>query len=176
VEKQRTIRFTALVQKFGKPDVVTLWTDPKNDKHFMDAVKHNRVLTVAQRHRGKKDVGEVGFHAQSSAEYLVFPKRLSGNDGVRVVGIDYDLLESAPPPRKWKPKILKSPPPKPVAPTEIHFTATVSRTLKQEFTYDIKAASPTAARKEALNRLQMEELPPKTKKLSLKISRLDPKD
>jgi hypothetical protein len=54
VEDQRTVRFAALVQKSGKPEVATLWTKPEEDKAFMDAMKHNRVLTVAQRLKGNK--------------------------------------------------------------------------------------------------------------------------
>ncbi|HXT11602.1 MAG TPA: hypothetical protein VN873_08560 [Candidatus Angelobacter sp.] len=89
-----TLRFRELVKKAGTPEIKSLWTDPKRDRDFMRATKEHRVLTLVQEPGSKKkDFGEIGFHQHAHASYLVFPKRLPGDDGNKVVGIKYDLVE-----------------------------------------------------------------------------------
>lgn len=89
----KTARFTELVKKAGAPDSYLLWIPPKEDKVFQRAVKEHRVLTVHQENVGtKKDYGVVGFHEESNAQYLVFPKSLKTFVDRRIVGINYDLL------------------------------------------------------------------------------------
>jgi hypothetical protein len=100
-----TIRFRELVKVAGAPEPKTLWTDPKNDRDFMRAVKQNRVLTVVQESR-KKDFGELGFHRGEGALYFVFPKPLPEGKG-RVIGIKYDLAESSEPKDPVSPEALK---------------------------------------------------------------------
>lgn len=85
------IRFRDLVKTAGAPEPKSLWTDPKNDRDFMRAVKQGRVLTVVQGSK-RKDFGELGFHQHPGALYFVFPKPLPVEEG-RVVGIKYDLDE-----------------------------------------------------------------------------------
>jgi hypothetical protein len=165
------------VQKSGKPEVATLWTKPEEDKAFMDAVKHNRVLTVAQRLKSnKKDVGEVGFHPQPLAAYLVFPRRTAEKDGIRVVGIHYELLQPGPVNKEEKPKIAKAKALAPATPKETGFQTTVSRTVKQEFIYDIKSSNAAGAKKAALDRLKTQEIPQNSNVLSIKVSSLRRKD
>src|SRR5438874_946754 len=116
------IRFRDLVKTAGTPEPKSLWTDPKNDREFMRAVKQNRVLTVVQE-SAKKDFGELGFHQRPGALYFVFPKRLPAEQG-KVVGIKYDLAEPKEPEdpvsakdlkplakRAKLPKLEKRPPP-----------------------------------------------------------------
>ena len=92
------MRFSELVKTSGKPEVVALWTDPKNDPRFLQAVKQNRVLTVIQEPRSKKaDFAEIGFHRLPHASYFVFPKPLPANQTGRVIGIKYDLVEQPAP-------------------------------------------------------------------------------
>ena len=87
-----TIRFTDLVEKSGRPDVVALWTDPKKNREFQKALRENRVLTVKQEPAGtKKDYGRIGFFQERGVSYLVFPKSLPRSDA-RVVGLKYELL------------------------------------------------------------------------------------
>jgi|GEM_PF-2137137 hypothetical protein len=89
----KEIRFGELVKHSGKPQVITLWTNPKRDRSFAKAVKENRVLTVIQKPTGKrKDFGQIGFHQKTHASYFVFPKPLP-KEPLRVIGIKYDLVE-----------------------------------------------------------------------------------
>ena len=92
-----TIRFRDLVKTAGTPEPKSLWTDPKQDRQFMHAVKQNRVLTVVPgSSASKKDFGELGFHQHQHALYFVFPKPLPESEG-KVIGIKYDLVESRDP-------------------------------------------------------------------------------
>jgi len=92
----KNVRFGDLVKNSGRPTVHTLWTKPAGDKAFMQALKRNRVLTVVQDPTGKrKDYGEIGFHQQRGASFLVFPRPLPETSGVRVIGINYKLLGKA---------------------------------------------------------------------------------
>lgn len=88
------IRFTELIKASGKPEAVSLWTDPRRNTQFMRAVKQNRVLTVIQEPGSKrKDFAEIGFRRVRHAAYLVFPKRLPAEPKARVIGIKYDLVD-----------------------------------------------------------------------------------
>src|SRR5688500_14687806 len=98
VKKTKTVRFDALVKEAGRPEQVTLWTKPEDNREFMDAVKGGRVVSVIQHNVGtKKDRGVVGFVTVKNAAYLVFPKRIGAATDSKVVGIKYDrvLPESA---------------------------------------------------------------------------------
>ena len=99
------IRFRDLVKTAGTPEPKALWTDPKNDRDFMRAVKQNRVLTVVQEST-KKDFGELGFHQQQGALYFIFPKALPSGQG-KVIGIKYDLAETTQPKDPVSPHDLK---------------------------------------------------------------------
>src|SRR5215510_9723232 len=132
----KTIRFGDLVRESGRPEAVTLWTDPKKDRTFSKAVHENRVLTVhSDPASHRKEYGQIGFHEEKGAAYLVFPKSLRKDSGSRIVGINYQLAEDASPggplareapPRRATPKPKKvkpvlaakpAPPPKPVLKT-----------------------------------------------------------
>jgi hypothetical protein len=102
-----TIRFRDLVRAAGTPEPKSLWTDPKEDRDFMRAVKQNRILTVIQGPRSnKKDFGEVGFHQHQHALYFVFPKPLPEAKG-KVIGIKYDLVEPREPKDALSPEELR---------------------------------------------------------------------
>jgi hypothetical protein len=91
--KVKTVRFTAIVEKCGQPEVHTLWQKPKADRHFQSLLKNNRVMTVRPTESGT-DFGEVGFHEKKGARYLAFPKSLKRFEGNRIVGIDWSLVQS----------------------------------------------------------------------------------
>ena len=91
---EKKTRFGDLVRESGRPQPFTLWTDPKHDRSFSQAVKANRVLTVIQEPGSKhKDFGIIGFHEQPHASYLVFPRSLSKENNSRVIGLNYQLIE-----------------------------------------------------------------------------------
>jgi len=99
------IRFRDLIKTAGTPEPKSLWTDPKNDRDFMRAVKQKRVLTVVQESK-RKDFGELGFHQHPGALYFIFPKSLPADEG-KVIGIKYDLVESGEPADRISPTELK---------------------------------------------------------------------
>jgi hypothetical protein len=91
--KVKTVRFTAVVEKCGRPEVYTLWQKPKTDRHFQSLLKNHRIMTVRPTESGT-DFGEVGFHQKRNARFLAFPKSLKKFDGNRIVGIDWTLVQS----------------------------------------------------------------------------------
>ena len=94
----KTIRFGDLVRASGRPEAVTLWTDPKKDRPFSKAVRENRVLTINEDpSSSKKEYGQIGFHRGENATYFVFPRPLPKQENSRVVGINYQLAEDKPP-------------------------------------------------------------------------------
>jgi len=106
----KTIRFQALVDRSGRPDVYTPWSDPLKDRAFQKARKENRVLTIHQNPHGAKDYGEVGFEQGHGSTFLIFPKSLRSAENKRVVGIHYDEIAAAkfpttPAKPKKKPKL-----------------------------------------------------------------------
>src|SRR3982750_3163326 len=91
--KVKTARFTAVVEKSGRPEVYILWQKPKTDRHFQSLLKNNRVMTVRPSDSGT-DFGEVGFHEKKGARYLAFPKSLKRFEGQRMVGSVWRVVES----------------------------------------------------------------------------------
>ena len=158
----KTIRFGDLVRNSGRPHVATLWVDPEKDPSFSRAIAENRVLTVhADPASHKKEYGEIGFHREQGATYLVFSQPLP-RDQARIVGINYELTEEPPPPpkdlvspiqvkpakkQKAEAKPPKVEPPKPELKT---FDVVVRRTAVLEETERVKAVNEEAAREVAL--------------------------
>jgi hypothetical protein len=166
----KTIRFSELVKTSGKPEVVTLWADPKTDKPFMDLVKRKRVVTLLQKPTGgKADFGLVGFHPQPFATFLVFPKTLKCEEGLRIVGIKYELLDLPISKKSFQPRILKAPEAAPKRPPEKAFKVRVLRTLSQELEFQVQALSLSEGKTKALAAADGQELPPDTKKVRDKI-------
>ena len=91
--KVKTTRFREVIEKCGKPEVYTLWQKPKTDRHFQSLIKNNRVMTVRPSDSGT-DFGVVGFHAGKNARFLAFPKSLKRFEGNRIVGLDWELVQS----------------------------------------------------------------------------------
>jgi hypothetical protein len=94
--QQKTVRFDSLVDGFGAPEQVTLWTAPEENREFMKAVEENRVVTVAMHNVGtSKDYGLIGFHKLANTIFVVFPKALPYSPGTKVVGLKYEKLAEA---------------------------------------------------------------------------------
>lgn len=91
----KTVRFTHVVDRCGKPEPHALWVAPKHDPEFMRAQKANRVMTVESSGHGKADIGIVGFSAahQEGSQFLIFPKSLKPFAGARIIGIKFEELE-----------------------------------------------------------------------------------
>jgi hypothetical protein len=148
-----------LVKAAGKPYVATLWTDPKNDRHFTQAVRENRVLTVHQPVKAhKKDFGVVGFHEDKNVSYFVFPKRLRAQPKTQVVGIKYNLLAPEPvtdpitrasvaQPRSHHRRSTTAPTETPIRIEETEFTAIVKRSAVWERVITVRAANKSEAKR-----------------------------
>lgn len=96
----KSVRFSQVVAKCGRPETLLLLMDPKKDRALQAAVKAQRVMTVMQSPvRTKTDWGEAGFHPGSQRQYLLFPKSLAAFAGKAVIGIKYELLSDAQVPR-----------------------------------------------------------------------------
>ena len=91
--KVKTTRFREVFEKCGQPEVYTLWQKPKTDRHFQSLIKNNRVMTVRPSDSGT-DFGVVGFQAGKNARFLAFPKSLKRFEGNRIVGLDWELVQS----------------------------------------------------------------------------------
>ena len=118
----KTVRFTQVVERSGRPHSHTLWLAPDKDPELKRAIAAHRVMRIEPGPSGgKTDFGTVGFNASDSAgaQILIFPKSLKSFEGARVVGIKFDLVEQpklenarAPAP---KPARRRSSPPPPAA-------------------------------------------------------------
>lgn len=94
----KTVRFSELVEKGGRPEVHLSWTAPARDSALQSAVKQNRVVTLHQQFRGtQKDFGVVGLELGKDVQFLIFPKSLKSFAGRRVVGIKYELFQNTEP-------------------------------------------------------------------------------
>jgi hypothetical protein len=89
--KVKTARFSQVVEKYGKPEVYTLWQKPAADRHLQSEIRKNRVMTILKSESGT-DFGMVGFKQRKGATYLVFPKSLKRFADKRIVGIDWSLV------------------------------------------------------------------------------------
>jgi hypothetical protein len=93
VLKTKTVRFVAIVEECGKPEVYTLWQRPKDDRKFQLLLKKDRIMTVLKSESGS-DFGLVGFRETKGARYLTFPKSLKRFTDQRVVGINWELVST----------------------------------------------------------------------------------
>ncbi len=87
----KTVRFAAVVEKCGAPEVYTLWQKPAADRHFQSLLKNHRVMTVQQNESGT-DFGVADFCERKSATFLAFPKSVKRFADRRIVGINWDLV------------------------------------------------------------------------------------
>lgn len=150
----KSVRFTALVDAFGSPEPITLWTAPDKDPGISRAAAENRIVTLLQPPRGHRaDYGLVGLHPQEHATFVRFPKAIPYAKGTRIIGIKYQLitnplpvLKAGPPraPRQSKAASEKKP-------RDIVFRAVIQFTATQEVSFEIRASNRRAARQTALD-------------------------
>jgi hypothetical protein len=89
--KTKTVRFSQIVEKCGKPNIYIPWQKAAADRHFQTYLKNNRVMTI-QRSESGTDFGIIGFKERKGARYLVFPKSLKQFADKRVIGIDWSQI------------------------------------------------------------------------------------
>lgn len=92
----KTVKFSQVVEKSGKPQLHLSWVPHAKDKLLMSALKANRVMSIHQTLRGStKDYGTVGLLKTGETQLLIFPKSLSAFADRRVIAIDYGLFGEA---------------------------------------------------------------------------------
>lgn len=90
----KTVRFSQVVKKAGKPSVHLQLVDASEDRELKQAAKLNRVMTINQSTVGHAtDYGTVGLDPKLKGQVLIFPKSLSTFADRRVVGIKYEMLK-----------------------------------------------------------------------------------
>ena len=89
-------RFTSVVAKAGRPAVYLVWGPSAKDAGLQRALRGVRVMTLHLETRGSKaGYGHVGLPAKNERhELLIFPRSLKRFAGDRIVGIDYQLIDS----------------------------------------------------------------------------------
>src|SRR3954469_24195900 len=159
--EKRSIRFSELVKKSGQPEMVTLWTKPKDNHGFMQAVKKNRVLTLIEEPAGtRKDFGRIGFHQQPYALYLVFPKPLPKDPKARVVGIKYEAVADPEVTNPIPLKDLKAPRRVAKPPLKKRFEVTIRRKATVETSRTITAENEAKAKVQACETVAQEAFDP----------------
>ncbi|MGV3663460.1 MAG: hypothetical protein ACO1TE_25030 [Prosthecobacter sp.] len=108
--KTKTVRFSQVVTKCGRPVVHDQWVALEKDAPLKKAVKENRVMTVHSHTVGaQKDHGEVGLAKRKGQQVLlIFLRSLGAFAEKRVVGINYDLLKETTAKAAKKPKQAKA--------------------------------------------------------------------
>jgi hypothetical protein len=148
---KRQIRFAELIEQSGKPKTHALWTEPKQDRELMSAVKAHRVLTVIQKPTGNaKDFGLIGFQPQKFASYLIFPRPLRADEKVRVVGLHYDQIAEPAVKRSERFTPSKPAPVKPPKSKEKRFMVIFRRVASEEVKVEVSAANQSEAKAKSL--------------------------
>jgi hypothetical protein len=156
--KQKSVRFSKVIEDAGKPQVALLWQDPRHDPSLQSALRQNRVMTVQLKHTGSaSDFGVVGFKQSPHAEYLIFPKSLKAFEGDKVVGIKYELIAPSKPQgpalKASRPARAPSPPKAarpPIPKREPRFRVQIQYAAEVEQPEEVEAPNAAAARKKAL--------------------------
>src|SRR6185369_8206161 len=171
----KEVRFSQLVEASGKPETLALWTDPRKNLSFVKAMKENRVLTVIQKPTGtKKDFGQVGFHPQPFASYLVFPKRLPTPPDSHVIGLKYHLIADPIPSPSEHAKPIPKPKPVRSQPATRHFDVTVESVATVKMHIEVGAPNKAEAGKHALEEVERESFEPADAEIRTVIKSVKP--
>jgi hypothetical protein len=124
----KSVRFSKVVEKSGKPEVYLLMSE--TDPDFHKALDADKIMSLSDESHGSgTEFGTVGYDKKRHGQILLFPKSLKPFTDAKIIGIKYDLFaensgreakESSPPRAKEtrKPKEKSARPPseaKPVA-------------------------------------------------------------
>lgn len=91
----KTARFSVVLAKCGQPAVHLTLVAPQKDPPLRKLERETRVMTIHRAHRGAgADYGVVGIDPGPGIQLLVFPRSLRRFTGKRIVGINYDLIDS----------------------------------------------------------------------------------
>jgi hypothetical protein len=112
----KTVRFSKVVEKSGKPEVYLLMSE--TDPDFHKALEAGRVMSLSgEAHGSGTDYGTVGYDKKRRGQLLLFPKSLKAFADAKIIGIKYDLFaeesaaEEKKSPHSAKEKKVKAKPP-----------------------------------------------------------------
>ena|ERR1700683_4117730 len=99
----KTVRFSKVVEKCGKPEVYLLMTE--TDPDFQRCLHDVKIMSLSDdSHGAGTEYGIVGYDKKRKGQLLLFPKTLKAFEEMKVVGIKYDLFAeeetSEPSPKK----------------------------------------------------------------------------
>ena len=87
----KTVRFSKVVEKSGKPEVYLLMTE--TDPEFQKALHADKIMSLSDdSHGAGTEYGTVGYDKKRKGQLLLFPKTLKSFEDMKVVGIKYDLF------------------------------------------------------------------------------------
>ena len=87
----KTVRFSKVVEKCGKPEVYLLMTE--TDPEFQKALQATKVMSLSDdSHGAGTEYGTVGYDKKRKGQLLLFSKTLKAFEDVKVVGIKYNLF------------------------------------------------------------------------------------
>jgi hypothetical protein len=90
----KTVRFSKVVGKSGKPEVYLLMSE--TDPVFHKALEAEKILSLSKdAHGSGPEFGTVGYDQKRHGQLLLFPKSLKAFADTKVVGIKYELLEKS---------------------------------------------------------------------------------
>ena len=107
----KTVRFSKVVEKAGKPEVYLLMTE--TDPDFQKALHADKIMSLSDdSHGAGTEYGTVGYDKKRKGQLLLFPKTLKSFEEMKVVGIKYELFaeeEAVEAPTKKKAAAKESP-------------------------------------------------------------------
>jgi hypothetical protein len=118
----KSVRFSKVVEKSGKPEVYLLMSE--TDPDFNKALEAGKIMSLSdETHGSGTEYGTVGYDKKRHGQLLMFPKSLKSFADSRIIGIKYDLLaedhggnqEESSRPQKKETKQAKAKTPKPKA-------------------------------------------------------------
>jgi hypothetical protein len=87
----KTVRFSKVVEKCGKPEVYLLMTETDSD--FQKALHADKIMSLSDdSHGAGTEFGTVGYDKKRKGQLLLFPKTLKAFEEMKIVGIKYDLF------------------------------------------------------------------------------------
>ena len=87
----KSVRFSKVVGKCGKPEVYLLMSE--TDPDFQKALEADKIMSLSNESHGSgREYGTVGYDKKRHGQLLMFPKSLKSFSEAKVIGIKYDLL------------------------------------------------------------------------------------
>ena len=89
----KSARFAVVVEKCGTPEVYTLWMKPEADRKLQTLIKNHKIMTIQATDAGT-EFGIAEYCERKAARYLAFPKSVKRFADRRIVGINWELVNT----------------------------------------------------------------------------------